>query len=625
MLFGKKIIALCTARINDCFMGKFISVLNSRLHENGYALLVYAMNAELYWNEEEISTESSIYELINHEVTDAVVIMDERIKSRTVSQAIISRAKAHGVPVMTIDGKYDGVACVSFDYEKGFEKITRHVIEYHGVRKPHFMAGLRNNVFSDRRMEIFKKVIAENNIPFDESMISYGDFWGKPATEATQRLVDSGNIPEAVICANDIMAINVSNTFKLNGIKVPEQVIVTGFDGKGEIYITTPKIASVGCDSGNLAETVCDALTDIVDKKADIDDILVVPDLLVNSSCGCPECEDPISQMTLINDGFYHYQDDMKLLFEISGKMQTCDTPEQMASHLHHYMLKDMHCVINKSCFRREVDYFSEGEMPAFDREMYMIYDHSLDNYEFIPIVRLQSDADPKLERMFKLDAPLIFNSVVFMGRTLGYVCFYAEKIDIIERFRWFQISMTLGVGLGGYLIRQHQKYLSEKVEEMYKYDALTQLYNRNGFNSAFRTLKSQSSRHGEAVAVISVDLDGLKYINDNFGHDAGDQAISMVAYALQNSCPNDALCVRYGGDEMLAVIPGDFSIDEILSKIESILSDINLTSNKEYTISASLGCYQTKLTMDFDLDAAVKQADLLMYSKKKAKKQRQR
>lgn len=624
MLFGKKIIALCTARINDSLMGKFISVLNNKLNQNGFKLLIFSMNSELYWNEENISTEASVYEIINYDITDAIVIMDERIKSRTITESIIARARAYGVPALTVDGKYEGVPCVSFDYEKGFEKIVRHVIEDHAIRKPHFMAGIKGNSFSEKRIEIFKKVIAENGIPFDDSMLSYGDFWSKPASEAAQRIVDSGNIPEAVICANDHMAINVSNVFKLNGINVPEQVIVTGFDGVDEIYVTNPKIASAGCDSGKIADAVFDALSDIVGGKTDIDDSFIVPDLIPNSSCGCPEYDDPITQVNVINDGFYHYQDDLKLLFEISGRMQTCDTPGQMAAHLHNDLMKDMYCMINKSCFVREKNYFADGDRPSFDNEMELIYDYRADNYEFIHIDRSASKINPEFDHLFKTGCPLVYNSIVFMRHTLGYVCFYSEKSGIIERFRMFQINMSLGIGIGGFLIRQHQKYLSEKVEEMYKYDSLTQLYNRNGFNSVFEAIRSQKSRYGEAITVISADLDGLKYINDNFGHDAGDNAIRLVSYALKSSCPKEAICVRYGGDEMLAVIFGEVSPTDVLAKIDSMLSDINKASGNEYVISASFGCYQSQLASDFNFDRAVKQADMLMYSNKKAKKQMQ-
>lgn len=623
VLNGRKIIALCTARINDAQLSKFISELNCRLIKSGASLFVYSIDSELYWNEDDISAEVSVYDLIDFDITDAVIIMDERIKSHTVSQSIVSAAHSHDLPVIVVDGKYDNTVSVCFDYEKGFEKVVRHVIEYHSVRKPHFMAGIRGNVFSEKRIEIFKKVIADNNIPFDESMVSYGDFWAKPAAEAAQRIVDSGELPEAVICANDIMAIYVCNVFADNGIKVPEQIIVTGFDGLDEIYLTLPKISSACCDSTALAKAVYSMLSDLFDGKRDLKDTSVEPVLLSNSSCGCGETCNSDIQLDTLNNSFYHYQDDLRIMLDISGKMQISDTPEQMAANLHHFIFHDMFCIVNKGCLCSEVNYFSESVADGFDREMYMIYHSESDNYELIPVERSQSGSHSLFAALLEKGCPIVFNSLVFMEKTLGYVCFFFDIADIIDRSRIFQISAAIGIGLGGYINRQYQKYLSDKVEEMYKNDALTKLYNRNGFNAAFGKLKAQPDRYGEQVTIIAADLDGLKYINDNFGHDAGDHAISTVAQILKESCPEDALCVRYGGDEMMAVILGEYSPGDITEKIDRRFSALDRTSELGYSIFASCGYYSTYLTNDFDLDHAIKQADLQMYENKNLRKRK--
>ena len=71
---------------------------------------------------------------------------------------------------------YENTINVCFNYEDGFENVVRHVIEEHGCRKLHMMAGLKDNDFSERRIDVFKKVLSENNIPFSNSMISYGEF-----------------------------------------------------------------------------------------------------------------------------------------------------------------------------------------------------------------------------------------------------------------------------------------------------------------------------------------------------------------------------------------------------------------------------------------------------------------
>ena len=230
MLYGNKIVALCTTKVSDIQTSRFVSALNSKLVENSASLFVYSMSTELNWAEE-IPPAASVYDAVNYSITDAVVIMDQRIKSRVLTKKIIAEAKSHDIPVFVIDGKYDEVPCICFDYEKGFEKMVRHVIEHHSVKKPHIMAGMFGNDYSDERIEVFRKVVEENNIPFDEGMVSYGDFWEGPAAEATQLLIAKGDIPDAIICANDSMAMSVSKVLQNCDIKVPEDVIVTGFDG----------------------------------------------------------------------------------------------------------------------------------------------------------------------------------------------------------------------------------------------------------------------------------------------------------------------------------------------------------------------------------------------------------
>ena len=124
--------------------------------------------------------------------------MDEKIKSREVVQHILDRANEHDVPAVVIDGEYENTSIVKFDYAKGFEAVVRHIIEYHKVKRPHFMAGKRKSPFSNERIEVFKKVITENGFTFDDSMISYGDFWAEPSRKATLELLQRPILPDAI-------------------------------------------------------------------------------------------------------------------------------------------------------------------------------------------------------------------------------------------------------------------------------------------------------------------------------------------------------------------------------------------------------------------------------------------
>lgn len=101
-----------------------------------------------------------------------------------------------------------------------------------------------------------------------------------------------------------------------------------------------------------------------------------------------------------------------------------------------------------------------------------------------------------------------------------------------------------MSIGVSGYINAKNQKFLHRKIENFYKYDSLTGLLNRNGFNNEFEI----------------------------YGHIAGDKAILMIAQALKKACPEDALVVRIGGDEMLAVLEGKIERELICEKIQNDL-----------------------------------------------------
>ena len=175
MINGKKLVALCTYRIYESQVFGFVTELNRLLQANDCYLFIYTLNSEI-GNSGDESDETAVFDLVPYDKVDAVVIMDEKIKSREVVQKILDKAASHDVPAIVIDGEYENASLVRFNYAKGFEAVVRHVIEFHKVKRPHFMAGKRNSPFSNERIEVFKKVIEENGFTFDDSMVSYGDF-----------------------------------------------------------------------------------------------------------------------------------------------------------------------------------------------------------------------------------------------------------------------------------------------------------------------------------------------------------------------------------------------------------------------------------------------------------------
>ncbi len=618
MIFGKKIIALCTSRIYDAGLHRFIRILNDNITKFNYRLFIYTLNTDLYWNEEESCAETHVFDLLPYDKLDGVIVMDEKIKSRRICDGIIEKSEQAGVPVISVDGKHKGVLCVHFDYEKGFESIVRHVIEYHKVKRPHFMAGIPGNEFSERRQEIFKKVVEENGFVYDEkTMVSYGEFWAKPSRAAAQELCKRDEIPDAVICANDVMAINVADVFQSNGFKVPGDTIVTGFDGIDEVQYSIPKISSVSTDWGDLADALSKAVFDYIDGNIKKDDMGVMPRLVTNESCGCAvHKETSDTYLSKLNDSFYRYQDDIRGLYDISVKMQMSTCPGEVVGFMYDYLLHDMCCVVRKDIFKREHNFILEDMMSD---AMSLIYDSYHTGEPIIDFDTTQ--IVPELEEKLKDKHPLIFNALDYMSKCLGYICYSYKNYDITDYTKTAQINNTVSMGLGGYVNMQYQLYLADKIEQIYKNDKLTGLYTRVGYMKFYEQM-IEKTKPGTDITVIMSDLNDLKSINDKYGHSAGDIAISAVAGALKKCCPGGALCIRYGGDEMVAIIAGEVDARRIINDMDDELDRFNSGSGLRFTVTTSCGSFTEKLLADFDLEYAVKQADKRMYEIKKIKKQ---
>ena len=118
-------------------------------------------------------------------------------------------------------------------------------------------------------------------------------------------------------------------------------------------------------------------------------------------------------------------------------------------------------------------------------------------------------------------------------------------------------------------------------------------------------------------------DLDGLKTINNTFGHEEGNFAISVLAHALENSTDETAICSRQGGDEFW-VLAFDYTPEKassLMNHVTKYLNNYNKLHPKEYQIQTSCG-YAVKVPESYaDLTEMFREADLNMYAQKQSKK----
>ncbi len=618
MIENKKIVAVCVARIQDEATNDYITALNDVVSTCGYSVFVYNTGSVLDSIRGYEDARFYVYSLMDFSMIDAVIICEEAIQNKQVIKTIVQNAKNSAIPVIIIGERQEGCINIKFDQENGFIAMVRHMVEDHQLTKLHFMAGMKNNAFSDHRLEVFKQVLEENNLEFDDSMVSYGDFWSAPAEQATEAIVASGNLPEAIICANDKMAIAVCGVLNKHGIKIPEQVAVTGFDGIQEINYSSPRITSASCEAKDIAAKTLEVLQNLGGLQNKTESFFVPARLALAESCGCRDKEpvDASRYLNSLNDRFYLYQHEAISLSTIMAQIQRCDSLEQVVKQLQNSIFYDMCCVMEKNFLDEVVnpEEFNTEQLGNADREMILLYNSS---YSHMPPQAFPlKQVIPSLQYCLETNRIIVFTALQHMGVPMGYVSFFFQRLDHIQGSRITQIANALGSALGGYRNMRYKNYLMNQIDEMYRTDSLTGLYNRRGFALAYQKLL-ESGQNNRQLTIILADLDRLKYINDTFGHKEGDFAIRAVAQALKDVCPEGSLFSRFGGDEMLAVCQGRLEPEEIRAALTRYFKDFNENSLKPYEVNASIGIYITGEEDVLSFEELIEKSDRLMYEEK--------
>lgn len=156
--------------------------------------------------------------------------------------------------------------------------------------------------------------------------------------------------------------------------------------------------------------------------------------------------------------------------------------------------------------------------------------------------------------------------------------------------------------------------------------DPLTGLANRRHFDQRLREELARVDRYKQPLALMLLDLDGLKGVNDVGGHEAGDNALRAVARTLQKTCRSTDLAARIGGDEFIVLAPNitESEARTLAERIRKTLSvEASWVSTQLPTLTLSMGIADTRCARDLQPDRLYTAADQALYKAKQGGKNR--
>ncbi|MBQ8119384.1 MAG: GGDEF domain-containing protein [Ruminococcus sp.] len=581
--------------------------------------------------------EQNIYNLIDYSNFDAVILdtlaLTEDYTGNTIKKISDRIEKECKVPVVALIVPYRDFYCVKNYNEPILREMCRHIVEVHGKENICILTGPKGHTEAESRLSIFLDELSKHNISVSNEHIVYGDFWYTSGIVIAEDLiVGTFSMPEAVICASDHMALGLIEKLTTNGVKIPEDLIVIGYEGTSEAALSRITLTTYESNEKMSAAKAVDYIREQIEPGAEILPFTTTAENNIHTgmSCGCNPDIDRNSSvfkdalyLTIRNYCSNDFTENVDIgqlmesyVFEkltSSGTPQSCIDNIYENTNLIEPFTNFYLCLIDNWL---EID---SELLTGYPDKMRMVLASS-NNGEMS--FHMKSDSlvfftNQMIPRIHEdCDKPYVFyfSAVHFNEKTLGYAVLQRElssqhTINLVYR-NWLRfVNSSLE------MVRAKNKYMLMSVK-----DEMTGLYNRRGMYEELDKMLSQSRRADSLFAIV-VDMDRLKYINDTYGHSEGDFSIMTVAKAVQAIAMTNERCVRAGGDEFFIVGLGDYDESDInkrMDKFNKVMKELSDNSGKPYVISASIGCaVGAKDTFDETLSAA----DKAMYSSKQKKK----
>ncbi len=226
-----------------------------------------------------------VFMLCDVDSYDGFIVQGNRTWPPELRQQFVDAAVQHNKPVVSINYELVGAHAVGTNnYQEEYELVCR-VLQDCGCRRPVFVNGLKTSVEAQDRVQAFKDACAKFGV-HDAKVYQANWQMSAGVVTAKKMLRRPNDLPDAIFCCNDDFAVGVQETLRDGGVRIPDDVVITGFDNRQICQFTSPHITTVDRDYQTIGATALKTLMQLM-AGGDVPDKTFSPARLVlRESCG---------------------------------------------------------------------------------------------------------------------------------------------------------------------------------------------------------------------------------------------------------------------------------------------------------------------------------------------------
>ena len=524
----------------------------------------------------------------------------------------------------------NGVSLIA-DNTLGLARCVEHLITVHGMTRIGYVTGPENNRDAEERFTGYRETLKKHGIPFREEYIAPGDY-SEHVDQSVEQLLDRAPELEAIVSANDEMTVSIYRVCKKRGLTVGKDIAVTGFDDMIMARYMDPPLTTARQDNDAASQAVVDCALKMFNREKVYSRRIPSP-FIRRCSCGCQPEEiernkpDGTDQEKLIRNmqRSREYQHNSWIVSLMNREMLLeVDNAKRFFSCIGSFMAY-LGTASSYLCLFERPLRVKHGTIPDFPDKICVCMwqdGREYDGYDWdeAPVMNRDSHTDMT---MFRADGSymtfLLFDEDYQYGVLNAAI--EPEKIDF-----YYMMSLDIGTNLRYMDLWARQKRYRTELQAMIRTDALTGLQNRAG---VIQTREKMCGRKTRQAGVIMADLDHLKQINDRFGHQEGDTALTVAADILRRAIlenPEDSekqVIGRIGGDEFIScsIELSREKLEEQIRKVQERCAQYNEKSGKPYFVEISAGIAMGKVRRMGDWTDLTAQADAELYEAKKTRR----